>query len=104
MIEADIFRALADPTRRAVYERLAQRERSVSELTGDFEVSQPAISQHLAALRQAGLVRERRDGRRALYPSNPEGLKPLLDWIDRYKDFWPDRIERLKTVLKEIDR
>jgi len=49
-------------------------------------------------------VRERRDGRRALYRSNPEGLKPLLDWIDRYKDFWPDRIERLKTVLKEIDR
>ena len=104
MIETDIFRALADPTRRAVYERLAQKERSVGELTGDFDVSQPAISQHLAALRAAGLVHERRDGRRALYRSNPEGLKPLLDWIDRYKDFWPDRIERLKTVLKEIDR
>ena len=102
MIEAHIFKALADPTRRAVYERLAQQERSVGELTLDFAVSQPAISQHLAALREAGLVRERRDGRRALYRSNPDGLKPLLDWIDRYRDFWPDRVERLKTVLKEI--
>ena len=103
MIEAHIFKALADPTRRAVYERLAQQERSVGELTSDFAVSQPAISQHLAALREAGLVRERRDGRRALYRSNPDGLKPLIDWIDRYRDFWPDRIERLKTVLKDIE-
>ncbi|MDB5451794.1 MAG: transcriptional regulator, ArsR family [Caulobacteraceae bacterium] len=98
-----IFRALADPTRRAVFERLAERELSVGELTTGFDVSQPAISQHLAALREAGLVFERRQGRRAYYRSNPDGLRPLAAWVDRYRDFWPDRIERLKTVLKEMD-
>lgn len=104
MPEADIFRALADPTRRAVFERLAQREMSVSELKAGFEVSQPAISQHLAALRSAGLVAERREGRCAYYRLAPEGLSPLLEWMERYRAFWPDRVERLKGVLKEMDR
>lgn len=104
MIEADIFRALADPTRRAVFERLSAGEMSVSELKAGFEVSQPAISQHLAALRGAGLVAERREGRHAYYRLAPEGLAPLAQWIDRYRAFWPERIERLKDVLKEMDR
>ena len=103
MIEADVFRALADPTRRAVYERLALREMSVSELKAGFAVSQPAISQHLAALRSAGLVRERREGRHAFYRVDPDGLAPLVDWIDRYRNFWPERIEKLKDVLKRMD-
>ena len=102
--EIDIFRALADPTRRAVYERLAGREMSVSELTTGFSVSQPAISQHLAALRGAGLVSERREGRFAYYRAAPGGLAPLLDWIDRYRAFWPDRLDRLRTVLKGMDQ
>lgn len=102
--EVDIFRALADPTRRAVFERLAAREMSVSELTTGFSVSQPAISQHLAALRGAGLVSERRDGRFAYYRAAPEGLAPLLDWIDRYRVFWPERIGRLKDLLKGMDQ
>ncbi len=104
MIEADIFRALADPTRRAVYERLAGGEMSVSELKAGFSVSQPAISQHLAALRGAGLVAERREGRHAYYRIAPEGLGPLAQWMDRYRAFWPERVERLKDVLKEMDR
>ena len=103
MIEADIFRVLADPTRRAVYERLAAREMSVSELKAGFPVSQPAISQHLAALRHVGLVRERREGRRAYYRVDPDGLRPLANWIDRYRNFWPERIEKLKDVLKRMD-
>ena len=102
--EADIFRTLADPTRRAVFERLAAREMSVSELTTGFSVSQPAISQHLAALRGAGLVSERREGRFAYYRAAPEGLAPLLDWIDRYRAFWPERINRLKDLLKGMDQ
>ena len=65
--EDAIFRALADPTRRAVFERLTHGEAPVKELTARFDVSQPAISQHLAALRKAGLVRERREGRHAYY-------------------------------------
>ena len=104
MIEADIFRALADPTRRAVFERLSAGEMSVSELKAGFEVSQPAISQHLAALRGAGLVAERREGRHAYYRLAPAGLAPLAQWMDRYRAFWPERIERLKDVLKELDQ
>jgi DNA-binding transcriptional ArsR family regulator len=101
-MEADVLRALADPTRRAVFEQLVHREMSVSELKAGFSVSQPAISQHLAALRGAGLVSERREGRFAYYRAEPDGLTPLIDWIDRYRAFWPERIERLKDVLKEI--
>lgn len=99
----DPFRALADPTRRAVFERLAVREMSVSELTARFDVSQPAISQHLAQLKAAGLVAERREGRFSYYRVVPEGLAPLTDWVDRYRSFWPERIERLKDVLKGLE-
>jgi DNA-binding transcriptional ArsR family regulator len=102
-LEAEILRALADPTRRAVFELLARREMSVSELKAGFSVSQPAISQHLAALRGAGLVAERREGRFAYYRAEPAGLAPLVDWIDRYRAFWPERIARLRDVLKEIE-
>ncbi|WP_425280398.1 ArsR/SmtB family transcription factor [Pseudaminobacter salicylatoxidans] len=99
-----IFRALADPTRRAVFERLAAGEMSVGDLKAGFDVSQPAVSQHLAALRKAGLVSERREGRNVFYRITPEGLAPLANWMQRYRDFWPERVERLKTVLKEMDQ
>ena len=104
MIEAEIFRALADPTRRAVFEQLAAGEMSVSELRSGMTVSQPAVSQHLAVLRSAGLVVERRAGRNAYYRADPQGLAPLLSWIERYRTFWPERIERLKAVLKDMDQ
>ncbi|MGH8326920.1 MAG: ArsR/SmtB family transcription factor [Steroidobacteraceae bacterium] len=103
MVEARIFQALADPTRRAVFERLCEREMNVAEITAGFPVSQPAISQHLAALRRAGLVTERREGRRAFYRSDPQGLEPLTGWLQRYRQFWPERLQKLKRVLKEID-
>ena len=102
--QSDVFRALADPTRRAVLERLARGEATVSELNAGFDVSQPAISQHLAHLRRAGLVAERRVGRHAYYRARPAGLGPLITWIDRYQAFWSDRIERLQSVLKEMDK
>ena len=104
MIESDLFRALSDPTRRAVYERLTGGERSVVELTAGMGVTQPAVSQHLAALKSAGLVGERRDGRRVYYRIEPMGLAPLIDWLGRYRAFWPDRIERLRRVLREMDQ
>ena len=103
MSDVDVFRALADPTRRAVFERLAGREMTVSALKQGFEVSQPAISQHLAALRGAGLVRERREGRFAYYSIDPGGLSGLAAWVDRYRAFWPPRIERLKTLVEGLD-
>jgi len=104
MIETEIFRALADPTRRAIFERLARREMSVSELKAGFDVSQPAISQHLAALRGVGLVAERREGKFAYYRVDPKGLTPLVNWIDRYRTFWPARIDKLKDVLKGMGK
>lgn len=103
MTETEAFRALADPTRRAVYERLAAGEMNVTELRAGFAISQPAISQHLAALRAAGLVTERRDGRYAYYRVDPHGLAPVAAWIDRYRTFWPERVESLKQVLKEME-
>lgn len=103
MLSSDVFRALADPTRRAVFERLAEGEMSVGELKAGFAISQPAVSQHLAALRSAGLVSERREGRFSYYRVDPAGLAPLVDWIDRYRSVWPERIERLKGLLKEMD-
>jgi DNA-binding transcriptional ArsR family regulator len=102
MLESSVFRALADPTRRAVFERLSSQEMSVSEITSGFRVSQPAISQHLTALKRAGLVCERRDGRHIYYRSDPNGLAPLADWVQRHRELWPARIEKLKRVLKDM--
>ena len=104
MPATDTFRALSDPTRRAIFERLAQGEMSVGALKAGLDVSQPAVSQHLAALREAGLVKERREGRFAYYRADPRGLAPMLAWLERYRAFWPERIARLKVVLGEMDR
>ena len=101
--EDHIFRALADPSRRAIFERLTQGEAAVKELTAGFKISQPAVSQHLATLRTAGLVSERRDGRLVYYRVKPSGLKPLVDWIAHYQAFWADRMGRLQALLEEMD-
>ncbi len=101
--EGEIFRALADPSRRAIYERLARGEVPVKDLAARFAISQPAVSQHLATLRGAGLVSERREGRLVYYRVTPSGLRPLLDWIAHYRAFWPERLDRLEALLKELD-
>ena len=101
--EDALFRALADPSRRAILERLTRGESAVKDLTARFSISQPAVSQHLAALRQAGLVVERREGRLRYYRVKPGGLKPLVDWMAHYQAFWQDRLEHLHTLLKEMD-
>ena len=101
---AILMRTLADPTRRALYERVVSAgEAAVIELTTGSGVSQPAVSQHLKALRTAGLVAERREGRTIRYRATPEGLAPLVDWMSVYGIFWADRFATLKSVLREID-
>ena len=97
-----IFRALADPTRLAIFECVAVQELSVSELTGRFEVSQPAISQHLSALRNSGLVAYRRDGKNIYYRADPKGMLPMIDWLNHYRAFWKSKLPRLESLLKEL--
>jgi len=75
----------------------------VKDLTPRFDISQPAVSQHLAALRNAGLVSERRDGRLVYYRVNPKGLRPLINWIAHYQAFWFERVDRLKALLEELE-
>jgi DNA-binding transcriptional ArsR family regulator len=99
-----IFLALADPSRRAIFESLAEGEAAVSDLTARFSISQPAVSQHLAALRKAGLVHGRREGRFVYYHVDPKGLDPLVDWIARYRDFWRERVDRLEQMLRRMDK
>ncbi|WP_407174744.1 ArsR/SmtB family transcription factor [Bradyrhizobium sp. STM 3562] len=99
-----VMRALADPTRRAVFERvISADEISVVELTRGSGVTQGAISQHLKALKQAGLVAERPEGRKVYYRARPEGLAPLFDWMSHYGVLWRKRFANLRTLLKEID-
>ncbi|THD77032.1 MAG: transcriptional regulator [Phenylobacterium sp.] len=101
---SDVFRVLADPTRRALYERLAtEGELSVAELTAGAGVSQPAVSQHLAALKGAGLVGEQKSGRRVIYHVDPDGLRPLFDWVTHYAVFWRDRFDALEHTLDEME-
>jgi DNA-binding transcriptional ArsR family regulator len=101
--EDRVFRALADPSRRAIFERLTKGEAAVRDLIPRAGISQPAVSQHLAVLRDAGLVAERREGRLVYYRVEPKGLRPLVDWIAHYQAFWVDRVERLQELLKEMD-
>jgi DNA-binding transcriptional ArsR family regulator len=99
-----VMRTLADPTRRAVFERIVRSDEiTVVELTRGSGVTQGAISQHLKSLKQAGLVAERPEGRNVYYRAQPEGLAPLVDWMSHYGLFWRDRFANLRTLLKEID-
>jgi DNA-binding transcriptional ArsR family regulator len=102
-VEDRIFKALADPSRRSILESLTRGEAAVKDLTARFDISQPAVSQHLAALRGAGLVNARREGRRVYYRVEPRGMKPLIDWIAHYRAFWTEHVERLERLLEGMD-
>lgn len=99
-----ILKAMADPTRRAVYERLSRADEiTVVDLTRHSGVTQGAISQHLKTLKSAGLVAERPEGRKVFYRARPEGFRPLFDWMQYYGVFWRERFDDLRTLLAEID-
>lgn len=100
-----LFRTLADPTRRAIFERLCREgEQTVGGLTARSGVSQPAVSKHLGVLKQAGLVRDRHEGRQTHYTALPAALGPLSDWASRMTDFWEGRIDALEDLLKRMDQ
>ena len=100
-----LFKSLADPTRRAIFERLVHDgEQTVQGLTDQSGVSQPAVSKHLGVLKLAGLVRDRRQGRQTHYSAQPDALTPLMDWITLYGAFWRDRFDRLEALLNRMDQ
>lgn len=103
MIENNIFKALADPTRRAIFEKLAAGGMNASALRQGIEISQPAMSQHLSVLRTAGLVREQRDGRFVNYEVDPDGLMHIAQWLAKYRIYWPARVNDLNLLLKDME-
>ena len=94
-----VFSALSDPTRRAILERLALGEASVTELAAPFEMSLPAISKHLRILEQAGLIARRREGRVHHMQLAAAPMKDAADWIGRYHRFWDDQLDHLAEYL-----
>ena len=100
-----LFRTLADPTRRALFERLCREgEQTVGALTAQAGVSQPAVSKHLAALKAAGLVRDRHEGRQTHYSPQPGALAPLIDWTGQMAGFWEARFDALEDLLNRMDQ
>lgn len=97
----DVAHAIGEPRRRQILELIRDRELPAGEIAARFDVTRPAISQHLAVLRTAGLVTERRDGRRRLYRARPEGLAELRSFLD---GFWDDSLERLRLEAEREER
>lgn len=100
-----LFKTLADPTRRALFERLCRDgEQTVGALTARARVSQPAVSKHLAQLKEAGLVRDRQDGRQTHYTAQLAALAPLIDWTSQMTGFWQKKFDALEDLLKRMDQ
>jgi DNA-binding transcriptional ArsR family regulator len=101
----NLFKALSDPTRRAIFEHLSRDgEQTVHALTHRAGVSQPAVSKHLTLLKRAKLVRHRRDGRETRYSARPQALAPLVDWMSLYGAFWRERFDQLENLLNRMDK
>lgn len=99
--KSDVFQAIADPTRRAILDRLRHGPAPVNTLAAEFTQSRPAISKHLRVLREAHIVTERRAGRRRVYELQPEQLRTVADWIEQYRSFWQTSLGNLKRYLEE---
>ncbi len=101
LANADIFHAIADPTRRALLDRLRHGEQPVTQLAEPFAMSLPAISQHLQVLCDVGLVSQYRSGRQRIYRLNPDSLKQVSDWVSQYEQFWIHKLDALGHYLEE---
>lgn len=95
--------AISDPTRRRIVELLAQRDRTAGELVDEFDVSAPAISQHLKVLREAGLITTRAEGQSRIQSLNPAGLDEIHAWLDRTRALWSQRLDALERELRADD-
>jgi DNA-binding transcriptional ArsR family regulator len=100
-----LFKTLSDPTRRAIFERLCREgEKTVGALTARARISQPAVSKHLGVLKQAGLVRDRHEGRQTHYSAQLSALAPLLDWTSQMAGYWERKFDALGDLLKRMDQ
>ena len=93
---SDAFNAVAEPRRREILNYLALQERPVGELVASLKLAQPSVSKHLRVLKDTGLVSVRRDGRRMLYRTNAEAIRPLHEWTETFARFWQQRLQRVK--------
>jgi DNA-binding transcriptional ArsR family regulator len=100
----DSLAALADPTRRRIVEMIAERERTAGEIVAQFDLSAPAISQHLKVLREAGLIRSRVDGQKRIQSLNPEAFTELDHWLERTRAFWSRSLDALERELRAEDQ
>jgi DNA-binding transcriptional ArsR family regulator len=93
---SDAFNAVAEPRRRDILNYLALQERPVGDIVAGLGMEQPSVSKHLGVLRNVGLVHVRRDGRRMLYRTNAEAIRPLYDWTKTFERFWQHQLNRIK--------
>jgi len=102
---SDAFNAVAEPRRRVILNFLALQERPVGDIVDSLNLEQPSVSKHLRVLRQTGLVNVRRDGRRMLYRTNAEAIRPLYEWTSTFERFWRHQLSRIKkrAEAKEDD-
>lgn len=100
----DRFTALADPTRRRIIEILGSGEQTAGALGDSFEISPPAVSQHLKTLREAGLVRVRVDGQRRIYTLDLQGFEEVEAWFEKVRRFWSGRLDALEQTLKKEEK
>src|ERR1700676_1475570 len=98
---SDAFKAVADPRRRDILNYLALQERSFGEIVDSLSLEQPSVSKHLRVLKDVGLVNVRRDGRRMLYRTNAEAIRPLHEWTSTFERFWRHQLNRVKERAEE---
>ena len=96
-----VFRALADPTRRAIISMLSSGPRPIADIAAEFDMTRPAVAKHLAILREGGLVAVEPKGRERINRLNPAALKTAADWINYFDRFWDDRLAKLKQVVED---
>jgi DNA-binding transcriptional ArsR family regulator len=100
MPENALFSAIADPTRRAIVQRVARGALSAGDLATGFRISRPAVARHVGVLKRAGLLRERREGRHRFYELNPLPLRAIDSWIEPYRELWRANLRNLKAFVE----
>jgi DNA-binding transcriptional ArsR family regulator len=101
---SDAFNAVAEPRRREILSYLALQERAVGDIVKSLRLEQPSVSKHLRVLKEVGLVKERRDGRRVYYRTNAEGIRPLHEWASTFERYWAHQLNRIKERAEKTSK